>query len=173
MRNPKKRGNTGSGLTQPVPIGSFQKVPTGRCFVAWLAERSRKRGFVNWLASYVHLTRRQLERLAREGKIAGVVRSENGYNRDWTNDPNGLAAWIHDRRRFRKGNRRRQGKRKKKKPVTELDRLEDAIRRLNTLLNTDAVRAQIRRAPENRLRRLEMLILRTTGLLRTIQLARL
>jgi hypothetical protein len=123
------------------------------------------------LAGYVRLSRRQLEHLARKGQIPGVVRSENAYTRDWSKDPNGLAAWIHGRRRFRKGKRRRQAKRKKK-PVTELDKFEGAFRRVITLLDTDAVQAQIHRAPENRLRRLEILVLRTMGLLRTIQFVR-
>jgi len=86
--------------------------------------------------------------------------------------------WIRDRKRFRKGNRKRRRKRKKRltalqKRMAELDRLERAIRRVNTLAVTDAVQNQIRKAPEARLRRLEVALLPIIGLVRTIQFVRL
>jgi hypothetical protein len=168
MRNRKKRENAASGLLQPAAIRSFQKIPTGRGFAPWLAEMSRRRGFVEWLADYVHLSPRQLANIAK--KLV-VPRAENGYNRDWSKALDDLAAVIQDRKRFRKGNRRRQARRKKK-PVTELDRLEGAMRQVNTLLGTDAVRTQIHKAPESRLRRLELLALRIDGLFGMIERAR-
>ena len=130
----------------------------------------RSRGFVKWLAAYIGISRRELANLARNGKIPDVVRSSNGYNYDWTKDPAALAAWIRDRRRFRKGNRKRP--KKHKRWLSELDQLERAIRRVNILVATDAVRIQIRRAPEDRLRRLELALLPITGLLGTIERVR-
>ena len=131
---------------------------------------SGKRGFVKWLATYVGLSGRELANLARNGKIPGVVRSSNLYNYDWTKDPAALATWVRDRGRFRKGNRKRPKKQNSR--VTELEVLERAIRRVNILLANDSVRIQIRRAPENRLRRLELALLRITSLLGTIERVR-
>jgi hypothetical protein len=170
MRNPKTPENAASRLSQTAAaIRSFQKVPTGRGFAPWLAEMSRRRGFVKWLAGYVGRSPRQLANLAKNREIP---RSENGYNRYWSKDPDGLAALIHDLRRFRKGKRRGRTKRKKKKPLTELDRLERAINWANRLLGTDAVQAQIRRASVQQLGRLELLVLRTGALHRMIERAR-
>jgi hypothetical protein len=155
--------------TEPSRCRSFDKVPTGNGFVSWLAEMCRRRGFVKWLAAYIRISRRDLAYLATKG-IPGVTRSGNNYNFDWSGDPEGLARWIRDRKRFRKGNRKPPKKRKK--PVTELDRLERAIRWVNILAATDAVRIQIRQASEDRLRRLEVLLLPAQGVLRKIDIIR-
>jgi hypothetical protein len=169
----KKRKNPAPKVsTPPVRRRSFDKVPTGEGFVPWLAEMCRRRGFVKWLAAYIRISRRDLAYLAAKG-IPGVTRSGNNYNFDWSGDPPELAKWIRNRKRSGKGNRRRPKKHKKrKKRLTQLDWLERAIRRVNILVATDAVRIQIRRAPEDRLRRLEVLLLPTQGVLRTIDIIR-
>jgi len=120
----------------------------------------------------LRISRRELAYLARTG-IPGVTRSGNNYNFDWSGDPPGLAKWIRNRKRFRKGNRRRPKKHKKpKKRLTELDWLERAIRRVSILVASDAVRIQIRRASEDRLRRLELALLPIIGVLGTIERVR-
>jgi hypothetical protein len=151
--------------TKPARHRSFDKVPAGKGFVSWLAEMCRRRGFVKWLAAYIGISRRELAYLAKRG-IPGVTRSGNGYNFNWGGDPNELAAWIGDRKRYRKGNRKRP--KKHKKQMTELDRLERSIYRVRAL----AARIQLRRAPEGQLRRLEVALLPIIGLVRTIQVVR-
>ena len=149
---------------------SFDKVPTGKRFVPWLAEMCRRRGFVKWLAAYNRISRRDLAYLAAKG-IPGVTRSGNNYNFDWSGDPEGLARWIRDRKRFRKGKRKQQlAKRKKKlqlakrkKKLTGIQKLADAIRSVNNLAWSDAIGSELKRASNAQLRELEVLLLNTLG----------
>jgi hypothetical protein len=140
---------------------SFEHVPKGRGFLAWLGEMSRRRGFAKWLASYLRLSGHQLANLAGDGKIPGVARAKNGYNFDWGVNPSALAEWIRDRRRFRKGNRKRPPKRRKR--VRLLDHFARAVRRAAWLAAIDKIETlqeEIRRAPRSRLRSLENSLIR-------------
>ena len=146
--------------TQPARRRSFDKVPTGKGFEPWLAEMCRRRGFVKWLAAYIRISRRELAYLARKG-IPGVERAINGYNFNWGGDPKQLAAWIRDRKRYRKGNRKQRAKRKQK--LTGLQKLANAIHRVNNLAWSDAIGSELKRASNAQLRELEMLLLNTLG----------
>jgi len=141
---------------RPIRGVSFENVPRGRGFLPLLTEMSRKRGFVTWLSGYVGIGLRELAYLARTGKIRGVVRSANGYNFDWGSDPSALAAWIRDRKRFRKGNRKRPKKRRNRASL--LDQFSRAVHRaarLTTIDKIETLQEEIRRTARPRLQNIE------------------
>ena len=115
---------------------------------------------MKWLAAYIGISSRELAYLARKG-IPGVERAINGYNFNWGGDPSELAAWIRDRKRYRKGNRKQRAKRKKK--LTGIQKLVDAIRRVNNLAWSVAIGSELKRASNAQLRELEVLLLKTLG----------
>ena len=128
------------------PERSFDRVPSGRSFVPWLAEMCRKRGFVTWLISYIGVSRSDLCYLARHNKIPGVAPAPNDYNRDWTKDPKALAAWIRKRRKQKKGNRKRRDGQKGE--LSEVERVTAAIRALNRLAGRQSVWDALRSASD-------------------------
>jgi hypothetical protein len=137
---------------------SFDKVPTGRAFLPWLAEVSQKRGFLTWLATYVRRSRRQLANLARKYEIP---RAKNGYNFDWGANLDATVTLIRDLTRFKKGNRKRRPKRRSSAKL--LDQFGRAVHRAAKLTAIDKIEVlqkQIRDAPQSRLRTINNSILR-------------
>ena len=115
---------------------------------------------VGAIASELRISTRQLARLAKKG-VPGVKKGPGGYQFLWLDIPE-TRAWIAERKRFRKGNRKRPEKRKGRskaqlfaqmvrrieKEVTfhlragfenptssELDTLNSGVRRLQTNFN--------------------------------------
>jgi hypothetical protein len=161
-KSAKKVSTNGAGSR------SFEKVPVGKGFTPWLAEMRRRRGFVNWLAGFINLSRRDLAYLAQHG-IPGLSRSTNGYNHDWKNaDVLKLGKWIRNRKRFKKGNRKAPKTQKGMKKMAKLDQLVRAIRRV-TMLSSQI---QIRRLPEDQLSRLERALLPALRLVNIIHQVR-
>ena len=78
------------------------KKPPKKTAIGLSNERRLKVGEV---AQELGITPRHLARLAKQG-VPGVVRAANGYRFDWYDRPE-TRDWIADRRRFRKGQRKR------------------------------------------------------------------
>lgn len=96
-------------------------------------EVSTPRLKVKDIAAELGIDRRTLARLAAKGLVPGVVRSlTNKYHFLWCDTPE-LRAWIEERKRYRKGNRKQKAKRNRQ--LTTAKKMANKLRRMASELN--------------------------------------